>query len=80
MAADEIKDTRPEFEHVAEQPSDDKDISAVYHVACRREVRKWQVRFAESEHPIKLFDSREEAVAYAKGLAAARHATVRAKR
>ena len=55
------------------------DIAAVYHVARKEEIRKWKVRLAHSNQPPKLFDTEEEALAYAKGLAARRHATVRIK-
>ena len=40
-----------------------------YHVAHRPDG-KWQVKFAKGEKAIKLFDTQEEAIAYAKKLAA----------
>ena len=40
-----------------------------YHVAHRQDG-KWQVKFAKGERAIKLFDTQEEAIAYAKKLAA----------
>ena len=40
-----------------------------YHVA-RRPDGKWQVKFAKGEKAIKLFSTQEEAIAYAKKLAA----------
>ena len=40
-----------------------------YHVAHRADG-KWQVKFAKGEKAIKLFDTQEEAIAYAKKLTA----------
>ena len=42
-----------------------------YHVAHRADG-KWQVKFAKGEKAIKLFDTQEEAIAYAKKLTANR--------
>jgi len=74
------------FEYVTEpertisDPNEPRsDIKAIYRVAQRQETRKWRVRVPNSNLPDKTFDSREEAVAYAKGLAARKHATVRVK-
>lgn len=81
------EEEQPPFEHVTELPPEEiskddprSDIASVYHVACREEIRKWRVRIPGSETAVKVFDTREEALAYAKGLAARKHATVRIKR
>ena len=68
---------QPEPEEKAEedkkQPADGqgkaKPAVKNYHVA-RRQDGKWQVKFAKGERAIKLFDTQEEAIAYAKKLAA----------
>ena len=81
------EEEQPPFQHVTELPPEDvtkddprSDIASVYHVAGREEIRKWRVRIPGSETAVKVFDTREEALAYAKGLAARKHATVRIKR
>ncbi len=63
-----------------EQDAPRSDIAAIYHVAAREDTRKWQVRMSDSPNAIRVFDSREEAIAFAKGLAARKHATVRVKK
>ena len=75
------------FEHVTELDPGEinkeearSEIASVYHVADRQDIRKWRVRIPGSETAVKIFDTREEALAYAKGLAARKHATVRVKR
>ena len=75
------------FEHVTELDPQEiskeearSEIASVYHVADRQDIRKWRVRIPGSDTAVKIFDTREEALAYAKGLAARKHATVRVKR
>ena len=88
VPAEEVPAEEPlPFEHVTELPPEEvakddprSDIASVYHVAGREEIRKWRVRIPGSETAVKVFDTREEALAYAKGLAARKHATVRIKR
>ncbi len=41
-----------------------------YHVSKRKEDGKWQVKFANGQRAIKLFDTQLEAINYAKTLAA----------
>ena len=85
---EEKKEDEPlPYEHVTELPPEEiakddlrSEIASVYHVADREEIRKWRVRIPGSESGVKIFDTREEALAYAKGLAARKHATVRVKR
>lgn len=86
--AEEPKEEEPlPYEHVTELPPEEiskddprSEIASVYHVADRDEIRKWRVRIPGSDTAVKIFDTREEALAYAKGLAARKHATVRVKR
>lgn len=40
-----------------------------YHISKRAEDGKWQVKFANGQKAIKLFDTQAEAIAYAKSLA-----------
>ena len=43
------------------------DGKKVYHVSKRPSDGKWTVKFAGGEKVIKLFDTKVEALAYAKG-------------
>ncbi len=38
----------------------------VYHVSKRKEDGKWQVKFANGERALKLFDTQVEAITFAK--------------
>ena len=40
----------------------------VYHVSKQSDSGKWQVKLATGVKAIRLFDTQEEAIAYAKGL------------
>ena len=85
---EEPKEEEPApFDYVTETPAPEpkpeerrSDVAAIYHVAGRNETRKWRVRVADENQPVKLFDSQEEALAYAKGLATRKRATVRVKK
>ena len=43
-----------------------EEKSKVYHVSKRKEDGKWQVKFANGERALKLFDTQAEAIAFAK--------------
>ena len=58
---------------VAEQKA--KPASKNYHIVHRQDG-KWQVKFAKGEKAIKLFDTQEEAIAYAKKLAANQNGSI----
>lgn len=60
--------------------SKDADLAPAYQPVTQEKPRRYQVRYANSDKPIKYFDTREEAVAYAKGLAARRHAHLKVKK
>lgn len=45
------------------------DPKKVYHVNKRAEDSKWTIKFAGGDKVIKLFNTKEEAMAYAKQLA-----------
>lgn len=48
-----------------------------YHLAKRKEDGKWAIKLANGEKAIKLFDTKEEAMAYAKTLSNNQDATLR---
>ena len=52
------------------------DPKKVYHVNKRAEDSKWTIKFAGGDKVIKLFDTKEEAMAYAKQLAENQGGTV----
>ena len=41
----------------------------VYHISKRKDDGKWQVKFANGQKAIKLFNTQLEAIEYAKALA-----------
>lgn len=45
------------------------DPKKIYHVNKRAEDSKWTIKFAGGDKVIKLFNTKEEAMAYAKQLA-----------
>lgn len=68
-----------EEEAVAEEPApveEKRELAPEYRPAPRKTVRKWRVRLSNSDE-YKVFDSEEEALAYAKGLAEKKNAKVR---
>ena len=52
------------------------DTKKVYHVSKRAEDGKWTIKFAGGEKVIKLFNTKEEALAYADKLAENQNGTV----
>lgn len=42
------------------------DKKKIYHISKRKEDGKWQVKFANGERALKLFDTQAEAIAFAK--------------
>ncbi len=52
------------------------DPKKVYHVNKRAEDSKWTIKFAGGDKVIKLFNTKEEAMAYAKQLAENQGGTV----
>ena len=43
-----------------------EERSKVYHISKRKEDGKWQVKFANGQRALKLFDTQLEAIAFAK--------------
>ena len=41
----------------------------IYHISKRKEDGKWQVKFANGERALKLFDTQAEAIKFAEGRA-----------
>jgi hypothetical protein len=58
-------------------PTTDKDAPRIYHVAKRDSDGKWQVKLANGEIAIKLFDTQAEAIAYADNLTKSQGGSVR---
>lgn len=46
-----------------------KNTRKVYHISKRATDNKWQIKFANGEKAIKLFDTKQQAVDYCKTLA-----------
>lgn len=74
--AEEPKAEEPKPEAKEEPKPEAKEEPAP---APAAKPRRWQVRVPNSDEPIRVFDTKEEAVAYAKGLAMRKHASVRVK-
>jgi hypothetical protein len=55
----------------------DKNAPRIYHVAKRDSDGKWQVKLANGEVAIKLFDTQAEAISYADGLSKSQGGSVR---
>ena len=72
--SDESKTEKAESKKV--QPVLYKDKSRVYHIA-RNENGKWQVKLANGEKAIKLFDTQLQAINYAKALVKTRGGSIR---
>jgi hypothetical protein len=53
------------------------DPNKAYHIAKRKEDGKWQVKFADGQKAIKLFDTQAEAIVYAKTLAKNQNGSIR---
>ena len=66
----------PEIES---EPEEENTIPEAYRPAPRKTVRKWRVRLSNSDE-FKVFDTEEEAMAYARGLAFAKNAKLRVKK
>ena len=51
-------------------------MAKMYHVSSRKKDKKWQVKGANDDKAIKLFDTQAEAIEYAKKLAKAQEASI----
>jgi hypothetical protein len=57
-------------------PAMARSIQRVYHIS-KQPTGKWQVKLATGERAIKLFDTQEQAIAYAKGLVKTQGGSIR---
>lgn len=82
-APSEVVNEKPVKEEVAEQPTEEekpveekKSASKssapkrIYHISERKELNKWQIKFAGGTKALKMFNTQAEAIAYAKELIA----------
>lgn len=82
-APSEVVNEEPVKEEVAEQPTEEekpveekKSASKssapkrIYHISERKELNKWQIKFAGGTKALKMFNTQAEAIAYAKELIA----------
>lgn len=67
-----------EEENAAADEKQEKNYAeeTIYHVTKRKEDGKWQVKLQKGDKAIKLFNTQEEAYAYAKKLAGGKEGTV----
>lgn len=76
----EKKATADKKDTTAKKPAaakKDATSGKAYHLAKRKEDGKWAIKLANGEKAIKLFDTKEEAMAYAKTLSNNQDATLR---
>ena len=71
-----VEETKEEVDEVpveetTETTSKKKASTArIYHISERKELNKWQIKFAGGERALKIFNTQAEAIAYAKELIA----------
>ena len=82
-AADGKNTEQQETEKPADAPADAEEKTEknyaeenIYHVTRRKEDGKWQVKLQKGDKAIKLFNTQEEAYAYAKKIAGNKEGTV----
>lgn len=79
----EVVNEEPMKEEVTEQPIDEEKSveekkpasksstpKRIYHISERKELNKWQIKFAGGTKALKMFNTQAEAIAYAKELIA----------
>ncbi len=82
-APSEVVNEEPVKEEVAEQPTEEEKPveekkpaskssapKRIYHISERKELNKWQIKFAGGTKALKMFNTQAEAIAYAKELIA----------
>ena len=67
---------KPTIEKMIKKPIKEDDPTKVYHINKRTSDKKWTIKFANGQKVIKLFDTKEEALAYAEELADKQNGTV----
>jgi hypothetical protein len=75
--AEEAEEVKEEEEAKKTNPTGYMNRPRVYHIAKQNDTGKWQVRLATGQKAIKLFDTQEEAINYAKGLVKTQGGSIR---
>jgi hypothetical protein len=75
--AEEAEEAKEEEEEKKTNPTGYMNRPRVYHIAKQDTTGKWQVRLATGQKAIKLFDTQEEAINYAKGLVKSQGGSIR---
>lgn len=76
-AAEEEQEIKDEEEAKKTNPTGYMNRPRVYHIAKQADTGKWQVRLATGQKAIKLFDTQELAINYAKGLVKTQGGSIR---
>lgn len=75
--SEEAKEIKDEEEEKKINPTGYMNRPRVYHIARQAETSKWQVRLATGQKAIKLFDTQEQAIQYAKSLVKTQGGSIR---
>jgi hypothetical protein len=75
--AEEAEEIKEEEEAKKTNPTGYMNRPRVYHIAKQDETGKWQVRLATGQKAIKLFDTQEQAINYAKSLVKTQGGSIR---
>lgn len=71
-----VEETKEEVDEVPVEETTDTtskkkaSTARIYHISERKELNKWQIKFAGGERALKFFNTQTEAIAYAKELIA----------
>lgn len=75
--SEEAEEIKEEEEAKKTNPTGYMNRPRVYHVAKQLDSGKWQVRLATGQKAIKLFDTQEQAISYAKSLVKTQGGSIR---
>jgi hypothetical protein len=75
--SEEAEEIKEEEEAKKTNPTGYMNRPRVYHIAKQLDSGKWQVRLATGQKAIKLFDTQEQAIAYAKSLVKTQGGSIR---
>ena len=83
-AAEETPTSKEEEKEIQEEIKEEEELKEagykgprIYHISKRREDNKWQVKFANGQKAIKLFNTQAEAIVFAKKLAKSQDGSIR---
>ena len=83
-AVEETPISKEEEKEIEEEIKEEKKVQEtgykgprIYHISKRREDDKWQVKFANGQKAIKLFNTQAEAIVFAKKLAKSQDGSIR---